>query len=283
MILGHQKQIEILKKLVSQKKVFQNFLFWGPEGIGKKQVALWFFSQLAKEKLEKNPDFIFLGPQNNSIKIEQIKELCLRLSATPILEENFFVLIDGAEKMTGDAQNCFLKTLEEPKAKTIFILISRSKESLLPTIVSRCFPIKFSPLPSSLIKKYFLEKGFSEKEAESLSFFCQGRMSFAKTLTTDLEKREFFRQKIKDLASILKGSLAVRFDLISKICQEGEVALVLEIWLSYLRMNLLKKVSHQETVKKLLHLLKGLQTLYFHLQTKNLNPKLALENLFFEI
>lgn len=283
MILGHQKQIEILEKIFQEKREVQSLLFLGQEGIGKKTVGKWFLSKYSEKDLSLNPDYIFIEPEGEKIKIRQIQELSRKLALRPTIGDRFLVLIDDADKMTIEAQNCFLKTLEEPKSKTIFILVAKSKEKLLPTVVSRCQIIKFFPLPNKLIKEYLLENNIPEEEAEKISIFCQGRMKLAKEIVENKEKREFFRERQRDLILALNSDIPFRFELAQKIAKEKKEKEILEIWLSFLRANFLKMIKSGENFEKVKNLIEKIQTLYFHFQTKNLNSRVALENLFLEI
>jgi len=121
MIIGHQKQWEFLKFLVKIKKIPHALLFVGPEKIGKKTLALEFASLILKQSLRGHPDFVFLEPINGEIKISQIRELILRLSLKKSSAPFKIVIIDNAHLMNFQAQNCFLKTLEEPKGESVLI------------------------------------------------------------------------------------------------------------------------------------------------------------------
>lgn len=94
-----------------------------------------------------NPDILFLQ-EEDSIKIEQIRQLQKELALKPISLPLKVALIHAAEKLTLPAQNALLKTLEEPPLKTILILTAPHPELLLPTIVSRCQIVKLTPSPS---------------------------------------------------------------------------------------------------------------------------------------
>lgn len=283
MLFFHENQIQILERFLKKGVFFKNFLFFGPEGIGKKEVALWFLRKISPVPLEKNPDFFEVIPEKNAIKISQIQEISQRTSFKPLLTQAHLILIREAEKMTLEAQNCFLKTLEEPKSKTVFVLITCAKERLLPTIISRCFLLKFSPPPPSKIEKFLIKMGVDEKKAKELSFFCQGKIELAKEIAQNNEKYENLRKLLQEFSLSLKSPFLKRFEFVEKICKEKKELLSLNVGIAFLRMNLYQKIQKKENFEKIKDLIEKLQRLYFHFQTKNLNSKLALENFFLQV
>src|SRR3989344_4907934 len=169
MLVGHQKQWDFLRKKFELEKLSHAYLFVGEEQLGKKKLAKEFvklinclsaqvdlsFEQKPCEickncqaiERENYPDALMVNLKSDKqeIEISQIREALNFLSYKSYYGSFKAVIIDGAEKMNQEAQNCFLKTLEEPKGKTILILISSHPEVLLPTIISRCQIIKFFP------------------------------------------------------------------------------------------------------------------------------------------
>ena len=122
MIIGHKKQQEFLERII--KEGSRSLLFTGPESLGKKAVALAFFTSLFQEKPFNHPDFILINPFEGRIRINQIRELSNRISLKPIKSPSFGIIVDQAHLMNREAQNCFLKTLEEPKSNAILILVT---------------------------------------------------------------------------------------------------------------------------------------------------------------
>jgi len=143
MLVGHKKQWEFLKKKLDVDQLSHAYLFTGEEGIGKKLFAKE-FAELAGCKF---PDLMTVKEQNRKdekfgdggeIKISQIREVQNFLSYKSYNGLYKTVIIDDAEKMNQEAQSCFLKTLEEPKGKTLLFLITSKPDMILPTIFSRC-------------------------------------------------------------------------------------------------------------------------------------------------
>ena len=176
---------EVNKNLenILKRKVFSNgYIFYGPEGIGKKQTAIKFIKEIFKqysttsnieEKIIDNnhPDFLLIEPtylikgnlirrsetesqKNNkeTIRIDQIRNIKIFLSQKSIESGKKVVLIVDAHLLNESASNCLLKTLEEP-TNGIFILLTSKMNLLLNTIISRCQLIRF--------------KSFSFKEIEN--------------------------------------------------------------------------------------------------------------------
>lgn len=167
-IIGNEKNKTILKKALELNKTSHSYLFWGTEGIGKKKIALEFAKKLlcltpneencrCKACIEfdsnNNPDFMMIEPQDGKVKIDQIREMQRKVAEKPIVSDNKVYIIDDSDTMTSEAQNCLLKTLEEPPEYAVIILIVSNESRILPTIKSRCVIIKFQPLTSKEIKQ----------------------------------------------------------------------------------------------------------------------------------
>lgn len=168
-ILGNDKIKEALKNIIINKNASHSYMFIGVEGIGKKLIATEFSKRLLcnNEKIDCNscksciefdsknhPDFLILEPDGNLIKIEQIRNMQKKIQEKPIISKRKIYIINDADKMTKEAQNCLLKTLEEPPEYISIILIGNNESSFLPTIKSRCMIIHFEPLKNAEIKKY---------------------------------------------------------------------------------------------------------------------------------
>ncbi len=100
------------------------------------------------------PDFLQISPDGNSIKIEQIRELQKRIQEKPIISSRKVYIIDDADLMTQESQNCLLKTLEEPPAFSTIILIGSNENAFLPTIKSRCMILHFQKIEDEEMRAY---------------------------------------------------------------------------------------------------------------------------------
>jgi len=147
-----------------------SYLFSGKSGIGKKIFAEEFAKMILCQAQHKkpcnvckscieldgdnNPDFNIIYPDGNSIKIEQIRLLQSKAYEKPIISNKKVYIIDEAEKMTKEAQNCLLKTLEEPSDYITIILVCSLENNLLNTIKSRCVKIAFNELEDEEIRGF---------------------------------------------------------------------------------------------------------------------------------
>ena len=173
-ILGNDKIKQQLIQSNQNKQVSHSYLFVGIEGIGKKMIAMEFAKMIlctaqnqycgeCKSCIEfdtnNNPDFKIIEPEGNSIKIEQIREFQSKVSEKPIISNRKVYIINDCDKMTPEAQNCLLKTLEEPPEFVTIILIVSNESALLTTIKSRCMIIHFDKIPNNQIEE-FLENNY---------------------------------------------------------------------------------------------------------------------------
>lgn len=307
MIIGHKKQLQFLEKSIKLNKLSHAYLFYGPQHIGKKAVALEFvkllncsatsdFGRLCGKCLscqaKINPDLAIIEPeeQGKEIKIAQIKKLQRELSLSPYQAKIKTAIVDEAEKMNSEAQNCFLKTLEEPQGETVLILIAEHPESLLPTILSRVEKIKFSVLPKKEVEKYLLSQKIELKKIQEIVLISDGKPGAAINLANDSEKITIQKQKIKEISRLSESDIAVRFQYAKTLSQNPqEVAEILDIWLRYFRNVFLAKIKGEKTslpnhtIAKLKNILKALQCTSSLIGNTNVNLRLSLEMLMMEL
>lgn len=201
-IKGQRRAIRILQNEVAAGSISGAYLFMGPDGVGKNLTALNFAKVLnCKEgkidscdrcsscrKIDRlsHPDLRTIEAKEGSIKIEQIRTL-RREAAYSLYEGKKKVwIVRDADKFTQEAANSLLKILEEPPPRVVIILISQTQEKLLPTILSRCETIPFSPLSSSQIReilKRFLPPG--SPKAHLIEKLARGRVGEALLLAQD--------------------------------------------------------------------------------------------------
>ena len=166
-IIGNEKVKELLNKTISSNNILHSYLFLGIEGIGKslfaKEFAKMILCQEEKRACNKcksciefengnNPDFAIIEAEEKNIKIEQIRYIEQKISEKPITSNRKVYIINNSDTMTKEAQNCLLKTLEEPPEYATIILISSNENKLLNTIRSRCIKINFNKLNEEAIR-----------------------------------------------------------------------------------------------------------------------------------
>lgn len=209
-ILGNDKIKQQLIQSNQNKQVSHSYLFVGTEGIGKKMIAMEFAKMIlctaqnqycgeCKSCIEfdtnNNPDFKIIEPEGNSIKIEQIREFQSKVSEKPIISNRKVYIINDCDKMTPEAQNCLLKTLEEPPEFVTIILIGANESALLTTIKSRCMIIHFDKIPNNQIEE-FLENNYQIRFKSPIMINAfQGSIGKALQLKENQEQYE----KIEDI------------------------------------------------------------------------------------
>ena len=167
-ILGQPQVRDYLRSSLTSERITHAYLFTGPAGSNKTQAAFAFAQALvcpkgakgprgsacgacdgcSRAKRRVHPDVHFYAPEGASAYlIEQIREIVADVALAPIQAKRKIYIIDRADLMNVNAANAFLKTLEEPPEGVVFILLGRTRESVLPTIVSRCQIVPFRHIP----------------------------------------------------------------------------------------------------------------------------------------
>lgn len=290
MIIGHQKQWKLLKRIAETGEFSHAFLFSGQDKIGKKKVALEWLSLIFGESLQKgHPDLFLIEPEGKEIQIGQIRDLIWKLSLKPYSASIKAALINESHLMNQEAQTSLLKTLEEPRGQTLLILVSDSPEYLLPTIISRVQTVKFYPVEKEEIRA-FLQKGkVSQKEAEEIVEVSSGKPGKTIDMLADSKKLAEFNQKIKEISRISDSSLAVKFQYAKNLSEDArEIKETLDIWLSYFRKILLSKIKDKKesgkySLVKLKSILNLIQETRFFISRTNVSARLALERLMLEL
>lgn len=280
MIIGHKKQRDFLNKMVLSGEVPHALLFSGPEQVGKKKVALDLISSVFKESMANHPDFTMVVPESKQIQIGQIRDVNWKLSLKPVKAPVLGVVIDQAHLMTRHAQNCFLKTLEEPKTNALLILVTEHPDFLLPTIVSRCQAVKFYPVPGEEIRKS-LKNSAPQKDLDEIVGVSMGRPGLAVEFSECADKLKKRRETIKELDNIVSSPVSKRFDCAKELSERDDLRGVLAVWLYYFREKLLSGSGALSAVR-LKNILDSIQETMHLLSTTNVNSRLALEILMME-
>ena len=213
-IIGNEKNKTILKKALELNKTSHSYLFWGTEGIGKKKIALEFAKKLlcltpneencrCKACIEfdsnNNPDFMMIEPQDGKVKIDQIREMQRKVAEKPIVSDNKVYIIDDSDTMTSEAQNCLLKTLEEPPEYVTIILICSNEDNMLSTIKSRCMILHFEKISDEQIQKYLQDNHQTEINSKIMLEACQGSIGKALEIKDKQELYQNTEQVVNSL------------------------------------------------------------------------------------
>lgn len=192
-IAGHSENIDRLKQMLNSGRMPHALLFTGAVGIGKMLIARILAAAVlcmagrpcgvckACRSLAdgSHPDLLVIRPEGATIKIEQIRQLQSAFALAPYLSGRRVCIIEDAERLTAQAANSILKTLEEPQGSSLFILVASSKQQLLATIISRCLAMAFQPLPSSVLSRALMDKGFAGSAVEVAARLSGGRFGQA--------------------------------------------------------------------------------------------------------
>lgn len=166
---------ELLYHSLRNDRLAHAYLFTGPKGAGKKQMALHLAKSLFCSEKEadacgacltcrriesgNHPDVLLLSPDGASIKIDQIRALQKEMAMRAVESHHKVYIIEHVDKMTTQAANSLLKFLEEPPAGVLAVLLTEHSHAILPTILSRCQIVPFSPLSAEAITKKLCESG----------------------------------------------------------------------------------------------------------------------------
>lgn len=211
---GHDEQRELFRRSIGMGRLSHAYVLAGPAGIGKRLFA----QLLARSVFCRNhdlteltacgdcracrafsagswPDYIEVGVPagKTAIPIAAIagedgkrgrEGLCYELSMAPQASERRVAVINDAQMMNVESANALLKTLEEPPADSLILLICDNPDTLLPTIRSRCQIIRFFPLTAATVEEILIadELAESAEEAASIASLCEGSLETAQQL-----------------------------------------------------------------------------------------------------
>ena len=223
-IIGQERAIKFLKRVIAGEKIPHAYLFTGTPGVGKTTTAMAFAQAInCLEPIDKEgcgrcrpcrqvisgnfPDLLFIEPDGRNIKIEQIRDLNRTLNFKPVVGKYRVSIINQAELMTEEAANSFLKTLEEPPLGNILILKVIEPLDLLSTVVSRCQKIPFRPLQFRIVEEWLIaEMGINRDKASLIAGLSEGSLGRAIRISDNafLEERQDFLSKIIQLPVLTK-------------------------------------------------------------------------------
>lgn len=218
-IVGQEQIKEHLQNAIATGKVSHAYILNGEKSSGKEFIAKVFAMTLQCEKggtepcnecrsckqtLSKNqPDIIYVSHEKpNTISVDDIRaQVNNDVAIKPYSSKYKVYIINEAEKMTPQAQNAILKTLEEPPAYAVIMLLVSNVNTLLPTILSRCVVLNMKPVRDELVKKFLMEElQIPDYKAEVCVAFARGNVGKAKLLAASEE----FENVKSEALSLLK-------------------------------------------------------------------------------
>ncbi|HSE83310.1 MAG TPA: DNA polymerase III subunit delta' [Thermodesulfobacteriota bacterium] len=323
-VLGHEFQKQALRRAVQDSRISHSYIFSGPDGIGKRLTAIEFAKILncvstygageadlknipcdcpSCKKIEKgiHPD-VFLVEYKGAkdIKVDQIREEVEEKLYFRPFEGRFKVaILDEAERMNQNAQNAFLKTLEEPPSDSVIILITSEPQSLLPTIRSRCQLLEFSPLSEEIIVEEITKRKDQSPDEAVLCARLSGG-SLGKALHIDqnlLSQREKMLTKLSNInpnrASEVLGFVeSLSSEDIDKLSFMFDVT---SLWLRDMVLikigfgedslsnrdlaSVIKQVAEKQDIEAILDKVRFLEKSWYAIFRTNANKQMVLENL----
>ncbi|ADI00855.1 MAG TPA: hypothetical protein GXX39_06135 [Syntrophothermus lipocalidus] len=187
-IVGQQKAVSFLQTVLQQGSPVHAYLFVGPPGIGKTRAATAFACSLLEAgaaaggrtwERENHPDLFVAGKTGSKVSITEVRRLEEWLAYHPYLSSYRVALFPDAHLLSMEAANALLKTLEEPPAYAVIVLIS-DEADVLPTVRSRCQEVKFNPLPVPLLEQTLLQEGTDLVRAGLAARLARGSLKRAR-------------------------------------------------------------------------------------------------------
>lgn len=219
------------------RKTVHAYLITGAEGLGKatfaKVLVCAFFCASEKKPCgvctdckrilhDNSPDVITVRPEGTKqIGVEKVREVIETIAQHAFSESHRVVVIEPAEKLTPQAQNCLLKSLEEPVANVIFLLLTNELTALLGTIASRCVHVKLTPWPDEAIRFTLEKHGYDAVSIQNALPIASGNIGQALTLVSEKEPNDEMRAFLQKALSIKNDSDVVSISTSIKEDREG--------------------------------------------------------------
>lgn len=252
-ILGNEMVKDHFKRAIENHKISHAYILTGEAGMGRKSIANAFAMTLLCEKggsepcmschsckqvmSGNHPDLIYVTHEKpGSIGVDDVREqINDTIMIRPYSSYYKIYIVDEAEKMTVQAQNALLKTIEEPPSYAVIILITTNQEAFLPTILSRCVQMKLKPLKDFTIKSYLTQNlHIPEKDADICAAFARGNLGKAIHLSSSDEFRELFQKVMVLVKNVGTMDISMLLDCIREMKEQnfdiGEVLDLMQFW-----------------------------------------------------
>ncbi|MBE6071692.1 MAG: DNA polymerase III subunit delta' [Clostridium butyricum] len=252
-IIGH----EIIKEAINKRNINGSFshanLLVGNDGIGKSIIAQYLASKILKGLDYINSvDIIKYYPSSNSFGVDDVRTIIEEVNKKPYEGNKKVIIMYRCEKMTAQAQNALLKTIEEPPEGVSLILLSDSLETILETIQSRCQIYKLTPLSKEEILEYLEEcySGLSIEEKQAALAYSMGIPGKADRFIQD-EKLKQLRDLCIDLFQDILAknkNIVIKYQELLNNLKDEKYDL-LDIMILYIRdLSILKEINNKDRI-----------------------------------
>ncbi len=294
-IIGHEKQLSQIEKDLESGNLAHAYLLSGPNSVGKNTVAKKMAGILQCEndfchncnactQIEKgcHVDTVVFEDDGESIKIETVRKILERLSMTRQAPYKI-LLVQSLERMGVEAANSFLKMLEEPPERTVFIMTTDNVRLILPTILSRVRVVQFNSVSQGYLKEK-LESLYPERDKETLetvSLLSMGKTGKAVHLMEHPESLAEYLKIYHDIQNFFAyRSIVERFSYIEEMAEDPKkIETFINILTHVVRSQMLeRKEDSPKQIKALSKINEAAMLL-----KKNVNVRLVLENLMLQI
>ena len=262
-VVGHSEIIQYIQNAVTEDKVSHAYILNGEKGSGKKMLANLFAQTLQCEKggaepchechsckqaaSGNHPDIIRVTHEKpNSISVDDIRvQINEDIQVKPYNGKYKIYIVPDADMMTVQAQNALLKTIEEPPAYAVILLLTENADSLLPTICSRCVMLKLRNIKDQLVKKYLMEQlQVPDYKADVCTAFAQGNIGKATMLASSEHFNEIKDEAVRLLKNIDTMELGDLVEAVKRIsAYKIEITDYLDILMIWYRDVLIYKAT----------------------------------------
>ena len=256
-IVGHEWAVNLLQSHIQNGRVSHAYLFTGPQGLGRRTLALRFAQALICPQSDtlgipcmkcqacldvwqmRHADLHVVERHDGDrdIKVEAVRELQRSLSLAPYIANLRVALLLNFDEASRSAANALLKTLEEPASRVVLMLTAENPESLLPTVVSRCEVILLRPVPLGPISDHLQSaEGVPPQQAMSLAHFAGGRPGYAFRMHQFPELLDKHRQLLSDHYRMLSANRTERLQYAQAVSKDKDIFRhAMMVWQSFWR------------------------------------------------
>ncbi len=292
MIIGHERILEFFDRVIEHDNLSHAYCLTGPAHIGKRTIAEQVAARLLNvENLKTSPDFHIIerainektGKLRKDISIDQVRSIISSLMQSAFTKDGYKVaIIDQADLMSTGASNALLKTLEEPKDKTVLFLITTDEAQLLQTIQSRCQMIHVS-----LVDDAGMQRLPDHPDRDAMIGAAAGRPGMVMSWIDDTESWESYKSEVARFSSLFDRPFHEKLQVVEDMYGDKKDHMAarqnlqhaLTVWQTQLHdVMRSKKISAQDIVS----IEKGIIEAQ-DLLGKNVHPRLLVEHILLQI